>query len=265
MLITPLTALSQGYIGATVGQSDYESDFDNAVSYSVFGGYRFNDYFAIEGSYYNLGEADYKYFTPTVYVEADGWSANAVGIFPFTEKFELFANVGFGAWEAGGGASGISVDVVDGEDLNYGAGLAYHFTDRFGLFGGYQHYQFEIWGDDADVGTFYLGAKYYFGSRYKKSQHKSTAPVQASYESQPASVPNYQLRAVSESAKQDCAFIKTVTRGSGGPGDPSMYTQSAMDKALGDVANSGANSYYVVDMDTTASGASVILEALNCN
>ncbi len=263
--LTPLTALSQGYIGGFLGQSDIGSDFDKSTSYSLLGGYRFNDYIALEASYVNLGEADYKYYSPTIYVDADGWNASVLGILPITEKFELFGNVGFMAWEAGGGSGDISVDVVDGEDFNFGAGLAYNFTDKFSLYGGYQQYRFEAFGESDNVKTYYLGTKIYFGNRSQESKQKTSAPVQASYQTQPTSTPNYQLRAVSESAKQSCEFIRTITRGSGGPGDQSIYTESAMENALIEAAKAGANSYYIVDMETTANGASVVLEALNCN
>ena len=56
-----------------------------------------------------------------------------------------------------------------------------------------------------------------------------------------------------------------MTTGSGGPGDPSIHTDNAMRKALVAAADAGADSYYVADIETTGTGASVILEALNCS
>jgi hypothetical protein len=74
-----------------------------------------------------------------------------------------------------------------------------------------------------------------------------------------------QLRAVSAEDKEDCEFIKSITKGAGGSGDASQYVESAMNAALTQAANHGADSYFVVDVDTTDSGASVVLEALRCN
>jgi hypothetical protein len=73
-----------------------------------------------------------------------------------------------------------------------------------------------------------------------------------------------QLRAVSAEDKEDCEFIKSITKGAGGSGDASQYVESAMNAALTQAANHGADSYSVVDVDTTASGASVVLEAFRC-
>ena len=74
-----------------------------------------------------------------------------------------------------------------------------------------------------------------------------------------------QLRAVSAEDKEDCEFVKSITKGTGGGGDSSQYVEKAMDSALTEAANRGADSYFVVDVDTTESGASVVLEALRCN
>jgi hypothetical protein len=43
---------------ATVGYTDFPSDFDSTVSLSTKGDYRFTESFAFEGSYLYLGEAE---------------------------------------------------------------------------------------------------------------------------------------------------------------------------------------------------------------
>jgi hypothetical protein len=48
-------------------------------------------------------------------------------------------------------------------------------------------------------------------------------------------------------------------------GDASKFIERAMSSALTEATNNGADSYYIVNSDTTASGATVTLEALNCN
>jgi len=74
-----------------------------------------------------------------------------------------------------------------------------------------------------------------------------------------------QLRVVSEEDKDDCKFIKSITKGAGGSGDVSIHLEKAMSKALNEAARAGADSYYIANVSTTSSGASVVLEALNCN
>ena len=77
--------------------------------------------------------------------------------------------------------------------------------------------------------------------------------------------PVSQLIALDESDKKDCELIQTVTKGAGGAGDVSVHLERAMDGALSQVASSGADSYFVVEANTTASGATVILQALKCS
>ena len=105
-------------------------------------------------------------------------------------------------------------------------------------------------------------------------QKKCTMPATATVASesnateQAASVevaqPVSQLRAVSETEKADCNFIRSITRGTGGSGDASSHTEKAMNSALSDAASAGADSYYVVNVETNANGDSVVLEALKC-
>jgi len=73
-----------------------------------------------------------------------------------------------------------------------------------------------------------------------------------------------QLRAVNAEGKENCAFIKTITKGAGGGQDASQYAEIAMSSALTQAANDGADSYFVVNADTTSSGATVVVEALRC-
>ena len=64
--------------------------------------------------------------------------------------------------------------------------------------------------------------------------------------------------------KGDCEFITSITKGAGGTGDVTKYIDSAMNSALSKAASIGADSYFVVNTDTTVSGASVVLEAYRC-
>jgi len=73
------------------------------------------------------------------------------------------------------------------------------------------------------------------------------------------------LRAVKSEAAKNCEFIKSITTGAGGTGDPSIYVERAMESALKEAVSVGADSYQVINLDTTASGASIVLEALKCS
>jgi len=97
------------------------------------------------------------------------------------------------------------------------------------------------------------------------SQSNSASLAAANNETQTNFAADRQLRAVTESEKNGCELVKPITTGAGGTGDPSVQTEKAMENALSQAASAGADSYYIVDVDTTSSGASVVLEALKCN
>lgn len=83
--------------------------------------------------------------------------------------------------------------------------------------------------------------------------------------SQPSVERATQSRSVNERRRDECLFIKSITKGAGGSGDVSKHLEKAMTKALDEAVNTGADSYFIVETSTTASGATVILEALKCN
>lgn len=108
------------YVGANVGQSDAHVDkeqlddiwarqganastsFDDKdLAYSLNGGYRFNKFFALEGSYIDFGRFDYRSRvsspasdTVTGHYAADGWTLAGVGILPLEHGFSLYGKAG---------------------------------------------------------------------------------------------------------------------------------------------------------------------------
>ena len=131
------------YVGAGFGTTEVSEesidefladDSDNGLK--VFGGYSFNEFFAIEASYFDFGEASGTIEDP-FFGEADfsvgvtGMSAAAVGRIPVAEMFALVGKVGFASYD-------VEFDVtVDGfgsgseseseTDLVYGGGAALSF------------------------------------------------------------------------------------------------------------------------------------------
>jgi len=130
-----------GYVGASAGQSRADVDkgeIDAAFSslglgsrtstdetdfgFKVYGGYQFNQYFAVEGGYTNLGKAkSHTVFTSGGSGTAEGeWKSysidvSALGIVPLGNQFALFGRAGASFWDIkfdlsasgpGGSASG---------------------------------------------------------------------------------------------------------------------------------------------------------------
>lgn len=160
MAVYPAMGADTGfYAGVGVGQStveidDSDIDFDETdVGWKAFAGYRFMPYFGVEGGYVNLGEPDDTLTVEDIdvdlEVELDGWNLYAVGFWPIGEKWDLFGKFGVIAWDADlkASAAGLSAsEGDDGEDLAYGLGFGWNFSERFSLRGEWEY--FDI--DDAD-------------------------------------------------------------------------------------------------------------------
>lgn len=146
-------ALAQGfYAGGSIGLSSMEVDvnaFDGTdVGFKVFGGYRFNDYIAVEGFYTDFGEPD----DGPLGIDADAFGIEGVGIIPLSEQFELFGKLGLAAWDADFTGPGGFSD--DGTDLVLGVGVAYKFSPQISARGELEYYDIQADAGPFDVDTY---------------------------------------------------------------------------------------------------------------
>jgi OOP family OmpA-OmpF porin len=95
------------YAGGAFGNTntrvtiDSESDDFDKFGFKVIGGYRFNPYFAIEGSYFRPSDIKDAQDGLRVQVSADFWQAALVGSLPFgTSPFSGFARLGVDRWDS---------------------------------------------------------------------------------------------------------------------------------------------------------------------
>lgn len=137
------------YVGAGIGSSDLAIDGFNGndFAYKVFAGFDFNQYFAVEGAYLNGGSPSERGFE----IEVDGWDVAVLGKWPVSEQFDIFAKLGYVWWDAE--ADGIASD--SGEDLMYGLGVGFDFSDQIGMRGEWERMDIEDV-DRADLWTISL-------------------------------------------------------------------------------------------------------------
>jgi OOP family OmpA-OmpF porin len=136
------------YAGVGFGTTKLEEDVfdgfdvdDSDTGFKFFGGYSFNENFAIEASYFDFGETsgrvDDTFLGEEFEFEAgvSGLSAAAVGRIPVGQTFALFGKIGLTSYDidvsvnipgVGGGS-----DSESESDLMYGVGAALSFADRF--------------------------------------------------------------------------------------------------------------------------------------
>lgn len=130
------------------------TDNDRHTAYKIFGGYKFNKYFALESGYFDLGEFGYSVTTAPAgtlngNIKLKGWNFDAVGMLPITEKFSAFGRAGANYAEARDNFSSTGAVSVPAtlnaskNTYNYKAGLGvqYDFTESIGLRGEVERYR----------------------------------------------------------------------------------------------------------------------------
>ena len=173
------------YAGLGMGSATYSADTiidDSDMSFTVFGGYKFNQYLALQANVLNLGEysGDGVVLNST---EISGLSMTVVGILPIgNQGFELFGRLGLGLinyeqnydlWDYEGSNSSIGEALVSSVGVNYTPvnfkQMSFHLA--------YENYYFETryeyeyssaipasnaTYDSHSIGVFTLGARYNF-------------------------------------------------------------------------------------------------------
>ena len=143
LLAAHSTTSAEAYLGLSAGSTAYTVDFsglgggnfdDSATGTKIYGGYSFNDYFALEAAYYNFAEASVGAFelepggTPiSMAASAKGFGGYAVGMYPINKKFNLMAKLGMVNWSADLEVNNVSGS-NDGNDVAYGLSASYAFT-----------------------------------------------------------------------------------------------------------------------------------------
>lgn len=182
------TDLSCESYAGSAGQARLDVD-EKSFGLKLAGGYRFNDWFALEGSYVYLGkaQADLTVKGHAYGADVDAKAAasmkahvlafDAVSLYPIAEKVDLFAkaSIGLGYVETKLGFSG----TVDGYKVaggfsesdtrvfpKLGLGVEYQVTDKVAVRAEYERY-FSVSKDsdytvDADYDLLSVGVKYTF-------------------------------------------------------------------------------------------------------
>lgn len=162
--------------GAGLTTTGFSTD-DTDIAFKIFGGYKFNRHFALEGGYFNLGRFGYAATTTptgtqTGGIKLHGLNFDAVGIMPISEKFSAFGRVGANYAEARDNFSNTGAVPAPADpspsksDLNYkvGLGLQYDFTKHVGMRAEWERYRInDAVGNDGDIDMLSLGVVVSFG------------------------------------------------------------------------------------------------------
>jgi OOP family OmpA-OmpF porin len=162
-------------------------DDNRDFAYKLFGGYKINENFALEGGYFNLGQFGFVSTTSpagtlTGKIKLQGLNIDAVGILPLSEKFSAFGRIGLQYLQAkanfdGTGAVALSNPNPHKSAANYKAGLGvqYDFTPNVGARGEWERYRInDAVGNRGDIDMLSVGLVFMFGE--EKPAPQAAAP-----------------------------------------------------------------------------------------
>ena len=157
------------FIGASVGNTTVEDDFDGFVldsdtnSYRLVTGFQFGDMLGLEIGYQDFGELNELLTVGTTVsdavIETSGWTAGATLDLPVGNTFSLFGRAGIYFWDADVIVDGFSIDLPGDKNPYYGAGARVDVSRNLSLIGDWT--RFEL--DTANADTISIGFQYRFG------------------------------------------------------------------------------------------------------
>jgi OOP family OmpA-OmpF porin len=162
------------YMGGGVGVWAIDEDGldESAMAARINGGYRFNEFFSVEGSYVYFAEVEDSFSqdiggtlaTADLQIDGSGWEVSLRPSYPFTESLEGYARLGWGYYDmeadVSASALGLTIDASasDTDDaFVWAVGGAWSLNDNLNLFGEYSQPDME-----ADVYVMTFGATYNF-------------------------------------------------------------------------------------------------------
>lgn len=241
LLVSPLatadgpTDWSHWYIGANAGVSQATIDDaqitasllaggfttnsivddDGDSGWKLFGGYRFNQYLALEGGLFDLGGFGFTANTTplgtlTGAAEFNGYNLDLVGFLPFgdTDTWSAFGRIGYGSTQADSsftstGAVTVLVPQFSAREtgIKYGAGIQMDFNPSWGARLEYERYAVgDALGNDGDIDLMSIGLVYRFGQQ----NDEAPAPMAAA---EPAPAPVFVVVPVTVKTERYCTIL----------------------------------------------------------
>lgn len=186
--------ITSGLLGSGLTVTSID-DKQSSAGFKLFGGYKFNKNFAVEGGYFNLGRFGYTAHTAgpgsvTGRIKLQGVNLDAVGILPITEKFSALGRVGLAFMQTKdtftGTGNGAAIAASNPEpkknatSVKVGLGVQYDLTDSLGLRGEWEHFRInDAVGNRGNVDMFSVGLVYIFGAEKPVPRAETPPPVAA--------------------------------------------------------------------------------------
>jgi len=176
--------LSSGFTSAGI------TNDDRSHGYKIFGGYRLNNYLAIEGGYFDLGNFGFNAATvPTGtlsgQIKLRGLNLDLLGTLPITEKFSVFGRIGANYANAADSFNSTGMVTVLNRNpnkrdtnLKVGLGMEYAFNESLAVRGELERYRInDAVGNKGDIDLVSVGLVYRFGAKTPTPVAHAAAPA----------------------------------------------------------------------------------------
>jgi OOP family OmpA-OmpF porin len=127
LLAAPAFANEGGVFGLDYGRTKISDTDINGNGAGVFGGYRFNDSFAVELGYRQLFNETTRSFGVPVAIKGTALQASVVGYLPLGQDFSLYGRLGYNKLKAKASAGAGSASETESKSL-FGFGAEYAFS-----------------------------------------------------------------------------------------------------------------------------------------
>ena len=164
------SASAQVYVGAAVGQSKWDINCaglttckTSDTSYKFIGGYDFPRIFAVEASYFSLGELSFSNATTKAETRAKGFEFSGLVKTPQIAGLSGFAKLGVAAVKGETNATSGSISAASSKSKAqavYGVGMTWMFAEKTSLRAEFERRKVDvanIAGSTANVNTFSIG------------------------------------------------------------------------------------------------------------
>lgn len=152
-----------GSLGGGVYQLESAGFDENAPTMRILGGYNFNEFVAVEGSYTRLLEASENVDGVDVDVDGNVWDLSAKLSMPFSERITPYGRLGWSYVDLSASATedGETIRVNDYDNaLTWAIGSDFHMTKRLSLTGEVARTNI----DEGDLDFLSLNVSYRFGT-----------------------------------------------------------------------------------------------------
>jgi OOP family OmpA-OmpF porin len=166
------------------------TDADRASGYKIYGGYRLNNHWSVEGGYFDLGQFSFNATTAPAgalsgNTKLRGLNLDLVGTLPITQKFRAFGRLGVNYAQANDTFVGTGiVHVIDPSpnkrdtNLKVGLGVEYAINNALLVRAELERYRInDAVGNKGDIDMVSLGLVYQFGPKTPTPVAYAVVPV----------------------------------------------------------------------------------------